>query len=105
MLAYVQLQLSDQGLFSVCHKSLAAIHASNDSYRNMGIFADKIGMSWMIDDQNGIVWHNGGTDNYNCYLGFDSKTGTAVVILSNLKPNYRIPATVLGVKLMRELRE
>lgn len=28
---------------------------------------------------------------------------TAVVVLSNLAPNERIPATVLGVKLLMEL--
>jgi CubicO group peptidase (beta-lactamase class C family) len=105
MLAYAQLQLSDEGSFAVCHESLATIDASTNSYTEMGIFMDEIGMGWIIDNQNGIVWHNGGTDTYNCYLGFDSKTGTAVVILSSLAPNYRIPATVLGVKLMQELRK
>lgn len=105
MLAYAQLQLSNEELFVVCHESLATINASTDSYIKMGIVMDEIGMSWIIDNKNGIVWHNGGTDNYNCYLGFDPKTETAVVILSNLAPNYRIPATVLGVKLMQELRK
>ena len=41
--------------------------------------------------------------NYNSYLGFNPETGTAVVVLSNLAPNYRVPATVLGVKLLLEL--
>ena len=105
MLAYAKMQLSDDGLFVACHEPLALIGASTDSYMKMGIFMDEIGMSWIIDNENDIVWHNGGTGSYNCYLGFDSKTGTAVVILSNLAPNYRIPATVLGVKLMQELRK
>ena len=47
--------------------------------------------------------YNGGTGNYNSYLGFNPETGTAVVVLSNLAPNYRVPATVLGVKLLLEL--
>ena len=29
--------------------------------------------------------------------------GTAVVVLSNLPPNDRIPATVLGIKRLQEL--
>ena len=33
------------------------------------------------------------------------RPGVAVVILSNLSPNSRIPATVLGIKLMEELRD
>ena len=36
-------------------------------------------------------------------LGFEPKSGTAVVILSNLSPNNRIPATVLGVKYLEEI--
>ena len=42
---------------------------------------------------------------YDSYLGFDPESGTAVVILSNLSPNDRIPATVLGVNLLKELRQ
>ena len=105
MLAYAQMQLSDEGLFAACHKSIAAINVSNDSCEKMGIRLNGIGMSWIIDDADGIIWHNGGTGNYNCYLGFQPETGTAVVILSNLSPSDRIPATVLGVKLMKELGE
>ena len=42
-----------------------------------------------------------GTD----YLGFCLETGTAVVVLSNLSPNDRIPATVLGIKKLQELNQ
>ena len=65
---------------------------------------NEIGMAWLIDNKNGIVWHNGGTGNYNSYLGFNFETKTGVVVLSNLAPNYRIPATLLGVKLLLELK-
>lgn len=105
MLAYAQLQLSAEGLFASSHQSLAMINASTASHKKMGIFMDEIGMGWIIDDQNGIVWHNGGTDDYNCYLGFNPEAGIAVVILSNLAPNKKIPATVLGPKLMTELNK
>ncbi|MBR5109722.1 MAG: serine hydrolase [Clostridia bacterium] len=71
----------------------------------MGIHMDEIGMAWIIDRENGIVWHNGGTGHYNSYLGFDPEAGTAVVILSNLSPNDCIPATVLGIKLLQELKQ
>ena len=69
----------------------------------MDINMDSIGMAWIHDDKNGIVWHNGGTGNYICYLGFLPKEGITVVVLSNLSPNRRIPATVLGAKLLLEL--
>ena len=30
---------------------------------------DEIGMAWIIDKENGFIWHNGGTGHYNSYLG------------------------------------
>ena len=68
----------------------------------MGINMDAIGMSWIIDKENSTVWHNGVTENYNSYLVFNPETKTAIVVFSNLPPSYRIPATVLGIKLLEE---
>lgn len=103
MLSYAQMQLAGNPYFSECHESLKTINASTEEYKTMGIHMDEIGMSWIIDKENGIIWHNGGTGDYNSYLGFNLETKTAVVVLSNLAPDYRIPATVLGVKLLLEL--
>ena len=103
MLAYAQMQLENNPYFAECHKSTKQINATSASYASMGIRMDEIGLSWIIDNENGIVWHNGATGDYNSYLGFNIETGTAVVVLSNLSPNYRIPATILGVKLLVEL--
>lgn len=103
MLLYAQMQLENNPYFTECHNSLKTINASMEKYKTMGINMDEIGMSWIIDRENGIVWHNGGTGDYNSYLGFNIETGTAVVVLSNLAPSYRIPATVLGVKQLLEL--
>ena len=103
MLSYAQMQIEDNRYFSECHRSLKTINASTEAYKTMGINMDEIGMSWIIDKENSIIWHNGGTENYNCYIGFKLETRDAVVVLSNLAPSYRIPATVLGVKLLLEL--
>ena len=103
MLAYAQTQLEEDSPFAPCHESLKTINASTESYLTMGIHMDEIGMAWIIDNENGFIWHNGGTGHYNSYLGFCPETGTAVVVLSNLSPNDRIPATVLGIKKLQEL--
>ena len=66
---------------------------------------DEIGMAGMIDNENGFIWHNDGTGYYNSYLGFCPETNTAVVVLSNLSPNDRIPATVFGIKRLQELNK
>lgn len=105
MLKYAQMQLENNPYFAECHKSLATLNATPDSNKVLNIRVDEIGMSWIIDSENGIIWHNGGTGDYNSYLGFNIETGTAVVVLSNLSPNYRVPATALGVKLLMEQGE
>ena len=104
MLRYAQMQLDEKSEFAQCHKSIKPIDASSESYKTMGIYMDEIGMAWIIDRKNGIIWHNGGTGNYNSYLGFCPDSGTAVVVLSNLSPNDRIPATVLGIKKLLEMK-
>ncbi len=98
MLKYAQIML----LGNECIKCLKKINALSKSHKMMDINMDKIGMAWLIDEKNSVVWHNGGTGNYNSYLGFNPEQKIAVVILSNLPPSYRIPATVLGIKLLKK---
>ena len=71
----------------------------------MGIYIDAVGAGWMIDNENNIIWHNGGTGNYNSYIGFDKENQIGVVILSNLPPDYRIPATVMGIEILTSLQK
>lgn len=103
MLMYTQMQLDGAGYIGLSQVPLKNIEATSDQYKMLNIHLDSIGMAWIIDETNGITWHNGATDNFNSYLGFEPKSGTAVVILSNLSPNNRIPATVLGVKRLEEI--
>lgn len=73
-------------------------------YEKMGLRADSVGAGWMIDEKNGIIWHNGATSNFNSYVGFNKENQIGVVILSNLPPSYRIPATIMGPKLIMDLQ-
>ena len=105
MLKYAQLCLDGEGAPGECQKPLTEINAASESYKSMGIRMDDIGMAWLIDRENGFIWHNGGTGSYNSYLGFSPEKGTAVVILSNLAPGERIPSTVMGAKLLKEISD
>jgi hypothetical protein len=89
---------------ALSHEALARGTETSVQNEAMGIRVDAVGMGWMIDEENGIVWHNGGTSNYNAYLGFDANKKVAVVILSNLPPDYKIPATVMGIALLKQLQ-
>lgn len=89
---------------AMAHESLAEVNASTATYEKMGIRIDDIGAGWMIDKLNNIIWHNGATGNYNSYIGFDKENQVGVVILSNLSPDYRILATIMGIEILTSLQ-
>jgi len=101
----LQMQMTDNPQYAaLTHNKLASNYTSPDVYKKLSIHIDGIGMCWMIDEQNNIIWHNGATGNYNSYVGFDKLMQTGVVILSNLPPDYKISTTIIGVRLLNELR-
>lgn len=101
MLKYASILLEESGSMV----PLANISVKNPQYDLFGIHMDAVGYGWMIDKENGVIWHNGGTGNYTCYLGVDPENSNAVVVLSNMPPSARIPATIIGVKLLNELKK
>jgi len=105
MMQYVKVHMDEElDYLSMAHEVLAEVNASTVVYEKMGIRMDSFGIGWMIDDENNIIWHNGGTGNYNSYAGFDKENQIGVVILSNLSPDYRIPATVMGIEILTSLQ-
>jgi len=105
MSIYARAMLSgSQEMFARAQQPLAKINATTKQLEAFGVRMDSAGAAWMIDDERGIVWHNGGTSNFSCYMGFDPVRQIAVVVLTNLSPDYRIPATILGAKLLIELQ-
>lgn len=105
MMQYIHLQMSDDiPYLSGGHNVIAKVDATTSQYKKMNIRIDAVGIGWIIDMKNNIIWHNGGTSNFNSYAAFDKEKQIGVVILSNCAPNYRIPATVMGVKLMTTLK-
>ncbi|MHB1154388.1 MAG: serine hydrolase domain-containing protein [Eubacteriales bacterium] len=106
MMQYVKIHMDEKPEYlTMAHNKLAEVNATTVSYGKMGIRMDAAGAGWMIDLENNIIWHNGGTGDYNSYIGFDKKNQIGVVILSNLPPNYRIPATVMGVEILTSLQK
>ncbi len=103
MLLYAQAQLGDDPALTLCHQPLKRVDASDKWSRMAGLCVDEIGMSWIIDTENGIVWHNGGTGVHSSYLGFCPEKNTAVVVLSNLSQDEDIPATTIGFKKLLEV--
>lgn len=105
-LKYAKIQMEGQPEYLAdMHEAITVIDANTKTYEKMNIRMDSIGAAWVIDNVNNIVWHNGGTNDYNCYLGIDLDRQIAVAVLSNLPPGYRIPTTVMGVKLLTDLQK
>lgn len=104
MLLYASLQLEENSIFKASHEKIKDVDAHTKQYDLMNIHIDSMATGWIIDEHNDLIWHNGGTGSYNSYLGFNPDTKTAVVVLSNLDGDYRIPATVIGIKLLEELQ-
>lgn len=101
MANYMQMYLKDDLPYaSQTISNIKEVEANNPTYEKMNIRIDSIGMTWLRDDKNGIIWHNGGTTNFNSYLGFTQDKQKGVVILSNLSPNEKIPMTVIGAKIL-----
>lgn len=59
-----------------------------------------LGMTWLLDNKNNIVWHNGATTDFNSYIGFTKDKQKGVAILSNLSPNEKVSMTIIDVKIL-----
>ncbi|MDV4152282.1 serine hydrolase domain-containing protein [Clostridium sp. AL.422] len=104
MAKYLDLYMaSNTDYINNTSKEFKAINSNNFMYEKMNINMDKIGMAWIIDTKNNIIWHNGGTSNFNSYIAFNKKKKIGVVILSNISPSKKIPMTAIGAKIMTEL--
>lgn len=70
--------LSKSGL----SKAMRMTHALQ---KPTGIPDLSVGLGWHILSKYGteIVWHNGETGGYHCFIGFDKRKGLGVVVLSN----------------------
>lgn len=106
LLQFAELNISGEiGHLSLAQTRLVEIEeAAAISQEPFGIYTDAMAMGWILDDYHQIHWHNGATGNYNSYIALDLKRQLAVVILSSYPPGYRIPATVMGIRLMEELQ-
>jgi CubicO group peptidase (beta-lactamase class C family) len=101
MASYLELYLTD-GLpyITATYGKLKELNATPDLNAQFNIRIDGIGMTWILDEVNDIVWHNGATTNFNSYMGFTKDKSKGVIILSNLNANDKISMTVIGAKLL-----
>jgi hypothetical protein len=103
MASYLNVYLSDSVPYANnTYSKLKQLNATAGLNEKFNVRIDGIGMTWILDDVNDIVWHNGATTNFNSYMGFTKDKSKGVVILSNLNSNDKISMTVIGAKLLIE---
>jgi CubicO group peptidase (beta-lactamase class C family) len=59
-----------------------------------------MGLGWLLQRNDGIIWHNGGTGGYNSFTGFQPEKKLGVIVLSNSSNKY---VDLLGFKLLKLL--
>ena len=94
---------SDENYVIRMQEPLKDVNAVNEVYDLFDVNVDSVGMAWMIDNKNNIIWHNGATTNFNSYIGYNKEKKVGVVVLSNISTQKDVNMTLIGNKIMHEL--
>lgn len=63
----------------------------------------KSGLFWLIEPQNNIVWHNGGTGCFKTFFGFILEKQSAVAVLSNQKARNGVTPEAIGFETLMSI--
>ncbi len=103
MATYLQIYMNNTiSYLPMTYSRIKDINVNRADYEAMNIRMDSVGMTWMLDNKNDIIWHNGAITDFNSYIGFTQDRKRGVVILSNLNANDKISMTVIGARLLTE---
>lgn len=106
MLSYLELQLSEANTeIRTSHDVLSEVNATSGDNGELGIRIDAVAYQWMLNQEEDIIWHDGGTGGYTSYIGFNKAEGVGVVVLSNVAMDQGIPSNLLGSLLLMEKLE
>lgn len=104
MSKYLEILItSDESYIIKTQEPLTDVNAVNEIYKLFDVNIDKVGMTWMIDNKNNIIWHNGSTTNFNSYIGYNKEKKVGVVILSNIAAKNDVNMTLIGNKILHEM--
>ena len=96
MLRYAQIRISGEKQYlSIGDKKYAK--TSNSEY--------DMGLGWILDTKNNIIWHNGGTYGFNCFIGFEKENEIAVAVMANYAGQTYNNSTIIGFKILQELQD
>ena len=107
MMRFAQMQIEGTPPYVRLAQSIKAqVNARDDHFGNLVFQTDAMGLGWMIDSHNNIIFHCGTTSGFCTFLGIDMTNDIAVVVLSNVRGNIfnRINSQTIGSKIIKELR-
>jgi CubicO group peptidase (beta-lactamase class C family) len=103
MAAYLNIYLNDTVTYaSQTYTEIKAVNVSAGMNEKFNVRVDSIGYTWILDNKNDIVWHNGATTNFNSYMGFTKDKKKGVVVLGNINSEEKASMTIIGTKLLTE---
>ena len=104
MSKYLEILItSDENYVIKTQEPLKDVNEVNEIFDMFDVNVDSVGMTWMIDNKNNIIWHNGATTNFNSYIVFNREKKVGVVVLSNISPQKDVNMTLIGNRIMHEL--
>jgi CubicO group peptidase (beta-lactamase class C family) len=81
-----------------------AFQMAHQPWRETGRKDEFVGLCWMrhkYPDRRVMIWHNGGTGGYRCFLGFVPESGVGVIVLTNSPHS----VDALGTAILDHLRK
>ncbi|MEQ8154351.1 MAG: serine hydrolase domain-containing protein [Clostridiaceae bacterium] len=95
MLKYAEIQMSgEKEYLSLAHQKYAKLSTAEYD----------MGLGWILDNKNNIIWHTGETYGFNCFIGFDKEKKIAVTVMANYAGQTDNDSTIIGFKILKELQ-
>ncbi len=62
-----------------------------------------VGLGWIGEKDGDILWHNGQTGMFHCFLGFSKSKERAVVLLSNCIKGFMMPEDGIALSILKSV--
>lgn len=96
LLSFAKMNLYDEKSY------LTSSHQERVSGKTGNI--GSIGLGWMLEKDDDVVWHNGGTGFFYSFLAFSKSRGRAVVFLSNCISSLGIAEDKLVLSILKSMK-
>ena len=98
VLEYAKINMNgEKPYLALCHQKHADVNVKRKEFAGMGL-------GWLLQEDNNIIWHNGGTAGFISHLAIDRAQKCALVVLINHLV-HPLEITKLGFAVFESLRK